>query len=68
MLHDVPFQASAKVPVLLLPTARHSVVDTHETPASERAVELEGFGVASMLHEVPFHPSARVSCVPEPVW
>jgi hypothetical protein len=64
MVHELPFQPSARVTVPVLPlaspTAVHKVGEVHETLTRELVVAPAGLGVDRMLQVVPFHDSARV--------
>ena len=67
----VPFQASASVfPLVELnefPTAVQAVVDAQEIADRYALDAPAGLGVALMLHELPFHDSARVVRVVVPL-
>ena len=66
-----PFQRSARtnclpVPVgFEVPTAMQLDAEAHETAVNPEACAPAGFGVAWILHRVPFHRSARVFCAPD---
>jgi hypothetical protein len=67
--HVFALSVSAKVssvPDLLNhdPTAKHWVLDEHETPFRELTVAPEGLGVVCTVHAVPFQTSASESSVP----
>jgi len=64
IFQDVPFHASANVPLRSLPTAVHAVADVHDTPDSTE--NPGGLGVAWIFQDVPFHASANVPLGPLP--
>jgi len=67
-LQLLPFHASASVvvplEVVFCPTELQTAEDVQERPAR---VAPAGFGVAVMLHKVPFQDSARVFRLDEPM-
>src|SRR5215471_246943 len=71
MDHLVPSQCSARVatgvPVLSVgaPTAVQAETDVHDTAFRKLPCAPDGLGVAWMAHLVPFHRSAKVTCIPE---
>jgi hypothetical protein len=69
MAHAAPFQCSTSARALpeisvLLPTAVQSAAAVQLTPARLLDTEAVGWGVFSIVHEVPFHRSAKVAWFP----
>jgi hypothetical protein len=64
-LHPVPFQVSASgaSPELVKakPTASQNVGEVHETEDRTAELEPDGLGTDWIVHEVPFHDSARMT-------
>jgi hypothetical protein len=50
-----------------LPTAKQLVELRHETAASVLLRAVEGFGLATTDHAVPFHRSIKLTVTPEPL-
>src|SRR5258708_697369 len=63
----VPFQTSAQVWVVDVPTASHEVEDVHDTALSWVAGSSGGLGVFLIVQLVPFQCSANGVWLPEPL-
>ena len=68
-IQGVPFQRSASTNVcplaaVQLPTAKHAMLDVHDTPAKEAETAAGGFGEVWTTQRVPFQRSASVRPFP----